>query len=141
MGIEESILALFKQLIAQHGGNKAAAAASIGVNSVTFWGWVKSKRGLNRALCQASDRAGGILLIPGDSVPASREIKLQTSSHPQGSSSEQVAALEARIRELEAQVRALEVYKHKWEGHLEAEAVRAQGSGFASMPVEKKRSA
>lgn len=51
----------------------------------------------------------------------------------------QNAELEAQVKDLEAQVRALEVYKYKREGHLEA--MRAQGSGLVSMPVEKKRSA
>ena len=55
------------------------------------------------------------------------------------SPNDSILEMKHRIAELEAQVRALEVYKYKWEGHLES--VRAQGSGLVSMPVEKKRSA
>ena len=138
MGIEESIKELFNRLIAQHSGNNAAAAASIGVNPVTFWGWMNNKRGLNHTLCQAIDRAGGILLIPGDSVPAGGSTQPPTHGQLEGAS-QRVVELEAQVKELEAQVRALEVYKHKWEGHIEA--VRAQGNGDFSMPVEKRRSA
>ena len=44
------------------------------------------------------------------------------------SKNETVAALKNRIAQLEAQVRALEVYKHKWEGHLESMAVQSSGT-------------
>lgn len=138
MGMAESISKLFMQLVERHGGNKADAARSLGVDPTTFWNWASGKRSFNPALCQAIDRAGGILLIPGDSVPASGETKPQAAPRPQGAASDRISELEAQVKELEAQVRALEIYKHKWEGHIEA--VRAQGSGL-SMPVEKKRSA
>ena len=65
---------------------------------------------------------------------------LQLVRPSERSQGENTISLKQRIMELEAQVRALEVYKHKWEGHLEAEAVRAQGSNL-SMPIEKKLSA
>ena len=51
---------------------------------------------------------------------------------------QRIAELEDQVEELKAQIQALEIYKHKWEGHLEA--MRAQGSGFV-MPTEKKLSA
>lgn len=103
MGIEESIMELFNRLIVQHDGNKAAAAAAIGVNPVTFWGWVRSKRGLNSTLCQAIDRAGGILLIPGDSVPVAGSTSPLTHGQ-QEIASRRVIELESTIAKLQAEL-------------------------------------
>lgn len=44
MGFKEDITHIFSEVLRQHGGNKAAAAESLGVNTVTFWGWVEGKR-------------------------------------------------------------------------------------------------
>lgn len=77
----------------------------------------------------------GILNFLGCSWCEALQLANPSASH---STNNTVAGLKNRIVELEAQVRALEVYKHKWEGYLEA--MRAQGGGHA-MPVEKKRSA
>lgn len=43
MKIEEKIQMLFTQVIEKYGGNKKAAADSLGINAVTFWGWVKGR--------------------------------------------------------------------------------------------------
>lgn len=61
MKIEEKIQRLFTQVIEKYGGNKKAAADSLGINAVTFWGWVKSGRGMTmiRPLLNAVERAGG----------------------------------------------------------------------------------
>ena len=103
MSIEESIKKLFNQLIEQHGGNKAAAAASIGVNPVTFWGWVNSKRGLNPALCQAIDRAGAILLIPGDNLPTAGSTQPQAHRQQEGAS-QRIIDFESTIAKLQAEL-------------------------------------
>ena len=117
MGIENDIQKLFSKILEQYGGNKSAAAEALGVNNVTFWGWVTGKRSLNPVLCGAIDKAGGILLIPGES--------LHTTSMHQPESSVQ---LNKRIEELEKKVEELRDYKAKWEGHLET--VRAQSGDF-----------
>lgn len=93
MGMAESISKLFMQLVERHGGNKAGAARSLGVDPTTFWNWASGKRSFNPALCQAIDRDGGILLIPGDSVPASGETKPQAAPRPQGAASDRVSEL------------------------------------------------
>ena len=67
-----------------------------------------------------------------------RGTQTTVSPTPAAQDGQRIAELEAQVKELEAQVRALEVYKYKWEGHLES--MRAQGSGFTT-PIEKKRSA
>ena len=69
MGIEKDIERLFASVLEKYRGNKAAAAASLDINAVTFWGWATGKRKPPAALCKAIDMAGGILLIPGDSAP------------------------------------------------------------------------
>ena len=71
MGIENDIQRLFAGVLDEHGGNKAAAAASLDVNAVTFWGWTTGKRKPPSALCKAIDSAGGKLLLPGEFPPAS----------------------------------------------------------------------
>ena len=119
MGIEESIKELFNRLIAQHSGNNAAAAASIGVNPVTFWGWMNNKRGLNHTLCQAIDRAGGILLIPGDSVPAGGGKQSQSSVHQEGVSP-RVAELESTVAKLQAELAATRTERDEARGEVRA---------------------
>lgn len=71
MGIEKDIQRLFAGVLEKCGGNKAAAAASLNVNAVTFWGWATGKRKPPKALCAAIDSAGGKLLMPGEMPPAS----------------------------------------------------------------------
>ena len=70
MNAEDSIKALFNKVIEDHGGNKSAAAASLHTNEVTFWGWVKGSRGLNKALLKAIDQAGARIIFPGRSSAA-----------------------------------------------------------------------
>lgn len=120
MGMENDIQKLFSQILDQYGGNKSAAAEALGVNNVTFWGWVTGKRSLNSVLCGAIDKAGGILLIPGEvSRPASRQ-----APSSQSGTNEEMRQLNQKIKELEKKVEELRDYKAKWEGHLEL--VRAQ---------------
>lgn len=71
MKTEENIKRLFAKVLEEHGNNKSAAAASLETNPVTFWGWVTGKRGLNKALCSAIDKAGGKLFLPGEDAPLS----------------------------------------------------------------------
>lgn len=123
MGIENDIQKLFSKVLDQYGGNKSAAAEALGVNNVTFWGWVTGKRSLNPVLCGAIDKAGGILLIPGE-LPT-----------PTPQPEPNIQFLNKRIEELEKKVEELRDYKAKWEGHLEL--VRAQ-SGVSSAPKFKE---
>lgn len=69
MGIEKDIERLFASVLEKYRGNKAAAAASLDINAVTFWGWATGKRKPPSALCKAIDMAGGVLLIPGEPAP------------------------------------------------------------------------
>ena len=71
MGIENDIQRLFQGVLDEHNGNKAAAAASLNVNAVTFWHWVTKTRKMPSTLCKAIDSAGGKLLLPGEAMPTS----------------------------------------------------------------------
>ena len=129
MGIENDIEKLFSKVVDNYDGNKAAAAEALGVNTVTFWGWVTGKRSLNSVLCGAIDKAGGILLVPGES-----------NSDPTSSNTAQnVQNFTKQIEELEKQVEELKIYKNKWEGHLET--IRAQSGVDISIPPEKNQCA
>lgn len=108
MNIEEKIKQLFDQVIEKYNGNKSAAAESLGVNVVTFWGWVKGSRSMNKALLGAIDRAGGILIIPGDPAPGQ---------------SMDAEDLIGKVRELEKQVDELKEYKAKYEAARELVAI------------------
>ena len=125
MGIENDIQKLFSKVVDKYDGNKAAAAESLGVNTVTFWGWVTGKRSLNSVLCGAIDKAGGILLVPGapppDTTPPNAAQDIQT--------------LTKQIKELEKQIEELKVYKNKWEGHIET--IRAQNGADIPGTPEK----
>ena len=95
MGIENDIQKLFSKVLEEYGGNKSAAAEALGVNNVTFWGWITGKRSLNSVLCGAIDKAGGILLIPGEKPCPSPQ-----PCHPE----QDMRALNQRIKELEKKV-------------------------------------
>ena len=73
MTIENDIQRLFEMVLQKYGGNKAAAAASLNTNAVTFWHWVSGTRKLPSTLCKAIDNAGGRLLLPGENAPLSTE--------------------------------------------------------------------
>lgn len=134
----------------QRAGNAAKLADAIGVNANLLTRWKNKDRtpnlisiqpvldylsaGWNEHLQKTGEEVG-VFSLP--EAQAADEPCTPSSGESDGCR-QQVAELEAHIRELEAQVRTLEVYKHKWEGYLEA--MRAQGGGHA-MPVEKKRSA
>ena len=100
MGMEESIKKLFVQLVKQHGGNKAKAARSIGVDPPTFWCWITGKRSFNPALCQAIDRAGGVLLLPKNIISTTNKnidsVKVQQESQIY---CDFIALLEAAIKQ------------------------------------------
>jgi len=68
MKSEERIKQLFQKVLDDHGGNKAAAAASLDTNHVTFWGWVQGKRGLSKALLNAIDKAGAQITFPDQPI-------------------------------------------------------------------------
>lgn len=76
MSIQADIQKLFEKVLQEHGGNKAAAAASLGVNPVTFWGWVKGNRKKNEVIFDAIDRAGGKLICPGEAPAYSAPYEL-----------------------------------------------------------------
>lgn len=102
MGIEADIQRLFAKVLQKYGGNKAAAAASLDVNNVTFWGWVTGKRQINPALCKAIDRAGGVLLLPGERTQTSAK-----SDDDLEKMRERVAVLEHEISLMERERTAL----------------------------------
>ena len=123
--------------------NNAEMARFCGVQPTQTLRYTNGQREKHlRALGNILDALGARLVWP------------EQATFPREGASDRCAEYEKRIVELETantklrrelaevtkEVRALEVYKHKWEGHLEAEAVRAQGSNL-SMPIEKKLSA
>ena len=134
----------------QRAGNAAKLADAIGVNANLLTRWKNRDRtpnlvsiqpvldylsaGWNEHLQKTGEEVG-VFSLP--EAQAADEPCTPSPGESDGCK-QQVAELEAHIMELEAQVRTLEVYKHKWEGYLEA--MRAQGGGRA-MPVEKRRSA
>ena len=66
MSIHEDIQKLFAQVLREHDGNKAAAARSLGINAVTFWGWIEGSRKQKEIIFDAIERAGGRLVMPGE---------------------------------------------------------------------------
>lgn len=120
MGIEKDIIRLFQKVIDEYGSARQAAA-HLDTNNVTLWNWVTGKRSLNPALCKAIDKAGGILLIPGERMPEGEGV-------PQ-----RIAQLEDENAALKQEVESLKRYQAMWEGHIET--VRAQ-SGME--PIAKK---
>ena len=134
----------------QRAGNAAKLADAIGVNANLLTRWKNRNRAPNLVSIQPVldyltagwndhlQRTGEELGV--FALPEEQSAEKTSPSSGNNEYGQRIVELEAQVKKLEAQVRALEVYKHKWEGHLEAEAVRAQGSGL-SMPVEKRRSA
>ena len=119
MGMAESISKLFMQLVERHDGNKANAARSLGVDPTTFWNWASGKRSFNPALCQAIDRAGGILLIPGDSVPVAGSTQPQAHGQREGAS-QRVVELESTVAKLQAELAATRSERDEARGEVRA---------------------
>ena len=74
MSFKQDIQEVFKKVLARHGGVKRAAAASLGVNVVTFWGWIQGTRTPNvETLSKAMDMLG--IRVTYDECPdMSREV-------------------------------------------------------------------
>lgn len=73
MGYLDDIQKILKQVLERHNGNKAAAAASLGVNSVTFWGWIEGTRiPTTQALAPLMDKLNASVLLPDEDQ--SREV-------------------------------------------------------------------
>lgn len=124
MGIEHDIQRLLANVLKEFNGNSAAAAASLGVNPVTFWGWMQGTRRPARVLYEAIDKAGGVLLIPGEprpdesgeALPFSAEMKIEAYEKIIAQLRKQVdnteKKLERKQRELiDAQERVIELQK------------------------------
>lgn len=118
MGIEEKIKALLLMVVDRHGGNKSAAASSLNANTVTFWSWVEGRRGLNKALCDVIDRAGGVLLLPGEGTA--------TDCHRCQNLEKEIDTLNAEIGRLKA----------KNEAYLEA--ISAQAAAQSKAEVDQR---
>ena len=134
----------------QRAGNAAKLADSIGVNANLLTRWKNRSRapnlisiqpvldylaaGWNDHLQRAGEEMGVFVLPEAQAVGET----LETPNSGNNGCKQRIAELEDQVKELKAQIQALEIYKHKWEGHLEA--MRAQGSGIV-MPTEKKLSA
>lgn len=125
MGIEKDIERLFASVLEKYRGNKAAAAASLDTNAVTFWGWASGKRKPPAALCKAIDMAGGVLLIPGEPAPARQE------------NEEEILRLREKIDSLTRENALLNklVSKYEAEEHEKKEASENQDS-YTNRPTQ-----
>ena len=57
----------FRQMVEEEGDNQAKAAAKLGVNQVTFWGWLSGSRNIGSdALWRALDAAGAHVVRGND---------------------------------------------------------------------------
>ena len=75
MGLEQDILALFRQAVTQCNGNKSKAAKMMDVTPVTLSYWLVGQRRISPEACKAVDRLGGKLFMPeGDIVPIENDI-------------------------------------------------------------------
>ena len=64
MGLEQDILTLFRQVVAQCDDNKSKAAKLMDVTPVALSYWISGARRISPEACKAVDRLGGKLLIP-----------------------------------------------------------------------------
>jgi len=75
MDLKESTRTLLEDFLASHRGNARAAADALGVNHVTFWGWVKGTRA--PALKQLSEvfaRLGVTVRLPEGAEETTRKV-------------------------------------------------------------------
>ena len=135
MKIEESIKRLFANVLEEYGNNKSAAAASLEANPVTFWGWVTGKRGLNKALCSAIDKAGGKLLLPGEDTSFSSGQDSAREIEKLREKTESLARENALLYKLVSRYEADE--RKKKEGSKEQEP-NQEGSAHAAGPRQAK---
>ena len=67
MPIKEEVLNVFRQMVEEEGDNQAKAAAKLGVNQVTFWGWLSGSRNIGSdAVWRALDAAGAHVVHGND---------------------------------------------------------------------------
>lgn len=107
MNFEKDINEIISHFLEKHDKNGAAAAESLGVNTVTFWKWIKNGAPVSEALSTAVDRSGAYLVLPWRTVEEGQEsIEAQ---------SERIVELERRVESLtmertalQGEVRALE---------------------------------
>lgn len=122
MSIKNDISSLFAQILAEHDGNKAAAAASLDVNTVTFWHWMNGTRNPAESLFKAIDKAGGKLIGPGISEHKTDKSDVTKIAELK----KEITALQRALLERDLQIKELEKYKYKWEGHIEEEEAKAR---------------
>lgn len=128
MGIEKDIEQLFAMVLKKHHGNKAAAAGSLDINTVTFWGWATGKRKPPAALCKAIDNAGGKLLLPGEPEPPAREDRDVESVRSQEAEFARLREAElARLRERVESLTRENVLLHKLVNKYEDDEVEKKG--------------
>lgn len=109
MDIMQTVQDLFGKVLADHDGNQAAAARSLGINSVTFHGWIRGNRKKDDTMLRAIERAGGIILPPGASSEDNSSVIKDLR--------EKIMSLESELAVKDRQIAELLKYKYMWEGH------------------------
>ena len=77
MGLEQDILTLFRQVVAQCEGNKSKAAKLMDVTPVALSYWITGARRISPEACKAVDRLGGKLLLP-ETLDLSTDVHIVT---------------------------------------------------------------
>ena len=109
MSIEHDIQRLFRRILDEENGNKAAAANRLNTNAVTFWGWITGSRGQKgrQTFYNAIDLAGGRLLVPGDMESVMNGADLAVITQERDELLKKCQEQEKRIGELEAEIRGM----------------------------------
>jgi SOS-response transcriptional repressor LexA len=75
MKLKEAAHKLLEDFLASHRGNARAAADALGVNHVTFWGWVRGTRTpALRQISEVFERLGVEIRLPEHPEAATREV-------------------------------------------------------------------
>ncbi len=109
MGMEHDVRKIFEKILENNFGNKKAAAKALGINSMTFWGWVEGTRHPNQVIFQALDAAGARLLPPWEMEKHEEKVRLGQEEQAK------LAELENRVAELEKDLLEAQETAKTWE--------------------------
>ncbi len=130
MGMEEDVRHILEKILEQNAGNKKAAAKALGVNPMTFWGWMEGTRNPSHILFKALDAAGARLLAPWDNHEAQMEQKEKQGAGPYVNQQELIARVDQLEQELAEAKEKARTWENMFRGAIEMSRAMAGTQGL-----------
>lgn len=115
MGMEEDVRHILEKVLEDNAGNKKSAAKALGVNPMTFWGWMEGTRNPSHILFQALDAAGARILAPWDIQKAKNMQAEEEKEKQQDAPYLSMQQLNAHVAKLEHELAEAKEKARAWE--------------------------